>query len=279
MYGIIYKITNKVNGKIYIGLTKQKLQSRFRGHLSDARKALKNDGRVCYFQNALLKYGKENFILEQIDQADTKEELCRKEEYWISYYNSTDRSIGYNVSEGGEGGDTCSEFIWVTDGKENRYIYYKDDIPDGFRRGRTICKNFANANVGKIHIYKEDKSILIFEEELEKYIEDGWKRGMPYRGDSWRDNIRKSKQNLSEEAKKNIRNAMIKYHKEHPHSTNSGSFKKGMVSSTIGTRSVTDGVKNKFIPKDEVEEFLKNNIGWRLGNTQHHNKKGKDING
>ena len=93
MYGIIYKITNKVNGKIYIGLTKQKLQSRFRGHLSDARKALKNDGRVCYFQNALLKYGKENFILEQIDQADTKEELCRKEEYWISYYN---RIIGRN---------------------------------------------------------------------------------------------------------------------------------------------------------------------------------------
>ncbi len=60
---IIYKITNIVNKKIYIGLTvKKSAQSRFSKHVSEAK--CSNENR--YFLNAILKYGRENFKVEEI---------------------------------------------------------------------------------------------------------------------------------------------------------------------------------------------------------------------
>lgn len=97
MYGIIYKITNLINGKVYIGLTTRLLRERFASHLCMAFSEKKD--LHCKFHNALRKYGKENFKVEQIDSAESKEELDRKEQYWISYYNSIEE--GYNMKEGG----------------------------------------------------------------------------------------------------------------------------------------------------------------------------------
>ena len=59
----------------------------------------------------MAKYGEDNFTLEIIDFADTYDELKEKEKYWIKQYNSTDRNIGYNLTEGGDGtfGRTHSE--------------------------------------------------------------------------------------------------------------------------------------------------------------------------
>ena len=51
----------------------------------------------------MAKYGEDNFTLEIIDFADTYDELKEKEKYWIKQYNSTDKSIGYNLTEGGDG--------------------------------------------------------------------------------------------------------------------------------------------------------------------------------
>lgn len=56
-----------------------------------------------YLNNALRKYGKESFKVEIIDAAKTIEELKKKEIYYISFYNSTNRKIGYNLSLGGDG--------------------------------------------------------------------------------------------------------------------------------------------------------------------------------
>ena len=50
----------------------------------------------------------ENFTKEIIDTAEAKADLAEKEKYWISFYNSTDKEIGYNISKGGDGGDTIS---------------------------------------------------------------------------------------------------------------------------------------------------------------------------
>ena len=97
MYGIIYKVTNLINGKVYIGLTTRLLRERFASHLCVS---LSNKKDIhCKFHNAIRKYGKENFKIEQIDSADSKEELDKKEIYWISYYNSIEN--GYNMKEGG----------------------------------------------------------------------------------------------------------------------------------------------------------------------------------
>lgn len=90
----IYKITNIVNNKVYIGQTIQNVQKRFRRHINDAVSNKLN----THFCNAVRKYGKENFIIEAIDNAQTQAELNKKEQYYIEKYNSTNSDYGYNES-------------------------------------------------------------------------------------------------------------------------------------------------------------------------------------
>lgn len=90
----VYKITNNINSKIYIG--------------KDTKSNTKYFGSGSLLKKAIAKYGIENFTKEIIDMAETSEELSSKEKYWISFYNSTDKKIGYNISTGGDGGDTIS---------------------------------------------------------------------------------------------------------------------------------------------------------------------------
>lgn len=94
----VYKITNKINNKIYIGITSQGAGVRFYKHLSDAL-----HGSLFPIHNAIRKYGKDNFILEIIELCEDSNALKEREKYWIAFYNSTDRSIGYNMTEGGDG--------------------------------------------------------------------------------------------------------------------------------------------------------------------------------
>lgn len=97
----IYKITNDVNGKMYIGKTKYtNPKTRWREHLRDAEKE-KCKNRPLY--NAINKYGKEHFHFEVIEETDNPEE---REQYWINelrtYVNFKD-SNGYNATLGGDG--------------------------------------------------------------------------------------------------------------------------------------------------------------------------------
>ena len=98
----IYKITNKINNKIYIGkVYNRSVIERFKRHCNDA----KPDARSSV-DRAIYKYGKENFIVEVIDKANSLDELDNKEKFWISKYNSIDKNIGYNLTLGGDGGNT-----------------------------------------------------------------------------------------------------------------------------------------------------------------------------
>jgi len=98
-YGTIYKITNIKTGKVYIGKTTRSLNDRLQGHINSA-----NKGDNFKLSRAIRKYGKENFIIEPIDFADTRKELNEKEVYYISEYDSLE--TGYNMTIGGEGGNT-----------------------------------------------------------------------------------------------------------------------------------------------------------------------------
>ena len=102
MYGIIYKVINIKNNKIYIGQTTKTLEERIYYHYYRADHSL--DIIHTHFINAIRKYGKENFKWEQIDSADSREELDNKEIYWIQYYNSIEN--GYNIQAGGNNYDT-----------------------------------------------------------------------------------------------------------------------------------------------------------------------------
>jgi group I intron endonuclease len=95
---IIYKITNKINKKIYIGQTIQKMKDRFYRHIWNAKH--KKNASIL-LENAIRKYGEENFIIEQIDKAKNIEELNEKEIYWIKKLISNNKIFGYNLMSGG----------------------------------------------------------------------------------------------------------------------------------------------------------------------------------
>ena len=98
VYGIIYKITNKINGKIYIGQTIQKRGFKGRYH-NNLYKFTHNS----HLKNSIKKYGIENFeINEMFDIAFSKDELNIKEELWILNLKSFDNKYGYNRTFGGD---------------------------------------------------------------------------------------------------------------------------------------------------------------------------------
>ena len=88
---IIYKTTNLINGKIYVG------------------KDIKNDpdylGSGIVLKKSMKKYGKVNFIKEVLETCFTRSELNEQEIFWIKKLRSTDKNIGYNISSGGDGGN------------------------------------------------------------------------------------------------------------------------------------------------------------------------------
>lgn len=89
----IYKITNRINNKMYIGQTINGLEARFKRHINDAI----NNILDTHFARAIREHGKENFYIELIDVAESIEELKLKEQYWINFYDSTHK--GYNETD------------------------------------------------------------------------------------------------------------------------------------------------------------------------------------
>ena len=87
----IYKITNLVNKKIYIGKDTTSDKNYF--------------GSGLLIKRSIEKFGIENFKKEILEECITNEELCEKEKKWIKFFNSTNLDIGYNISNGGDGGD------------------------------------------------------------------------------------------------------------------------------------------------------------------------------
>lgn len=99
MIGYIYKVTNIINGKVYIGQTIQSVKDRWYRHCG--KSGLSKNEMNTYFKRAILKYGKENFRIETIETCDSKE-LNEREKYYISYYDSY--KSGYNSTLGGQNG-------------------------------------------------------------------------------------------------------------------------------------------------------------------------------
>lgn len=93
----IYKITNLINGKIYVGQTKLDINLRFRQHF-------KPSSGCTILVSAIKKYGKENFSVELLEEIE-KVDLNSKEKYWINKLNSLTPN-GYNIVEGGNKGPT-----------------------------------------------------------------------------------------------------------------------------------------------------------------------------
>ena len=90
----VYQHKNKINGKVYIGITSQKPEQRWRngeGYKSSP-----------HFYSAIQKYGWDNFEHNILFVELTKEQACLKEQELIKEFNSTNREYGYNSTSGGD---------------------------------------------------------------------------------------------------------------------------------------------------------------------------------
>lgn len=96
MFGVIYKIINIFNKKVYIGQTTNLPNKRFKTHKAD------KTANCPKLFNAFNKYGRDNFSLKIISAASTRELLDYWEIFYIKKYNSI--RAGYNIAEGGLGG-------------------------------------------------------------------------------------------------------------------------------------------------------------------------------
>ena len=91
----VYQHKNKINGKIYIGITSKDPEKRW-GHNGCNYKS------SPHFYSAIQKYGWNNFEHNILFTKLTKEQACLKEQELIKYFNSMDRRFGYNSTSGGE---------------------------------------------------------------------------------------------------------------------------------------------------------------------------------
>jgi hypothetical protein len=131
----IYKITNTINGKIYIGKN------------STSKQNYMGSGSVL--NEAKLKYGIENFQKDIIeDNIKDLETLNEREIYWIKYYNSQDRNIGYNVTDGGDGntgkwnGDklTQNHKSNISKAMLGREITWKEKLSESRKKSEAVKK-------------------------------------------------------------------------------------------------------------------------------------------
>ena len=245
MYGYIYKTTNLVNNKIYIGQHKSQT---FDTHYKGSGVAL---------QEAFKEFGKSNFKCNVIEWCEDAKQLNDREAYWIAFYKTTDNSIGYNRATYGT---TCSERqkrivseymrnrviskntrlkmsnsaksrsnsmpsnrdkIWVNDGVKEFLITPTDStdfnigrLPNEYTKGGAKDK-YSNG----CYIHKGDETLFVSNELVEKFLSDGYEMG-------------KGKNNYSEQ-----RNQKLKQSKS-------------------GTVAITDGNKTFYIKPDLLDEYL-----------------------
>lgn len=119
---IIYKTINLINGKFYVG--------------KDEKNNPNYLGSGINLQKAIKKYGKENFLKEILEVCSTREELIEREKYWIRETKA--QEVGYNIADGGWGGNTYTEETRQRISKEFRGRKHK---PETIKKLKGIKKN------------------------------------------------------------------------------------------------------------------------------------------
>lgn len=101
----IYKITNLINNKVYIGQTIKTSAQRFANHIYDLNHNIHHSEHL---QRSYNKYGKDSLLFEVIETIIDLAIIDDREIYWISFYNSVNPEFGYNRQYGGQVNKVCS---------------------------------------------------------------------------------------------------------------------------------------------------------------------------
>lgn len=284
MYGYIYKTLNLINNKIYIG---QKKSSRFLGD-----KYLGSGKRL---KEAVNKYGSDSFKVFLLEEIQEEDKMDEREIYWISFYNSTNKDIGYNLSKGGNVNRTLvgenNGFYGKHHSEDTRQhlkdIWYKTHYPEPLKE--ETKRKISEANRGKI-VSKETREKLsinaqnnpnygmrgkhMSEEAKQKSREKRVGKHTKARGRIYITNdvkeLRIDVFELDDYLSKGWHRGRKKFSKEACKNISLGH--KGQKTHNKGKICINKNSKNKFIYPSELELFLA--LGWSLGKIQKTNRKG-----
>lgn len=176
-YGYIYRTTNIINGRKYIGQHKRiELDNYYKG----SNKKLQED---------IKRFGRDNFHVEILEWCYSKEQLDERERFWISFYSAETDVNYYNIYGGGypdhipqetrdiirdkklEINKQKGKLFWVNNGVTESLIsqsQMQEFSINGYIKGRLP---------GTIYVNKDGVSIRIKETELHRYIKDGYSLG------------------------------------------------------------------------------------------------------
>ena len=263
MYGYIYRITNLLNGMIYIGRHKSESYD----------KSYRGSGKVI--KRVIKKHGWSNFLKEILCPCFSEEELNAEEEFLIEFFNARDPKIGYNRAKGGAGGSgPCSD--------EKRSKISKSLKESGKLAG-------SNNPMYGVHRYGEDSPHYghkLSEESKELIRTKARMRPSKLKGrsltESHRAKIRIAKLNCSDETRRKISEAnkgrtrtedQKKQMRDRMKGNNYASICKGMKRSEESKQRYSNVAKNrrwihkdgvlKAVPSDELDFHLEN--GWKRG--------------
>jgi group I intron endonuclease len=172
----IYKITNKINGKFYIGKTSKSVEQRFKAHINCAKNRVNR-----HLYDAMNYYGYDNFTVELIEEIYSNLEANEKERYWINFYNCISPK-GYNMTVGGDGGYTLENW----DESSRSELYKKQaKTRTGMKRTPEQKKNFSAAAKKREAEKTEEQKLIISKKISETHKKLGlsppedtkWKKG------------------------------------------------------------------------------------------------------
>ena len=185
----IYKVTNKINGKVYIGQSVD-IGRRWREHMT-----AKDD---IYFHKAIQKYGVEIFEWEVIEQCK-KKDLDEREIYWIEYYDSFNK--GYNCTKGGDGVSGGEDHPrWkggVSSDPEYSKQYYQANKEQKKQYSKQHYKQYYEENKEKVKEYKEankEKKKEYDKQYYKQYYEVNKEKKKEYDKQYYEENKEKRKQ-------------------------------------------------------------------------------------
>lgn len=133
MNGFIYKITNRVNNKLYVGQTRFTIEHRWKQHIYESKRDL---SKPLY--RAFMKYGIDNFYIEPIESVEYSK-LNEREIFWIAELDTFNK--GYNATRGGQG----------------EIIFHQDSMLSEIR-DLYLC-GFSSIKIGEIYNCS-DKTII-----------------------------------------------------------------------------------------------------------------------
>jgi len=169
----IYKHTSP-SGKSYIGKTSKSVQKRLNEHIK-----LSEKGSTYKFHKAIRKYGIENIESSILEDNICSEKVNEREKYWIAYYDTYKN--GYNMTEGGDGGDTisnhpnrekiCKKISEANSGERNGFYGKKHSEENKQKwseqmKGNSLAKGYKHTEEAKNKI--AEKNTLRFLDKKER---------------------------------------------------------------------------------------------------------------